>query len=103
MKGRNEDTSASETDTSMVILPSQKLKSWKKLRLEGKIGKWTKAQRMAARQINSGLAMTSAASLSVSQAESFFVQVSNTAMKINGIIAGDSATGRKPSVLLLNG
>ena len=39
--------------------------------------------------------MTSAASLSVSQAESFFVQVSNTAMKINGIIAGDSATGRK--------
>ena len=34
-------------------------------------------------------------SLSVSQAKSFFVQGANTAMKMNGTIAGDSATGCK--------
>ena len=43
VKGRNEDTSSAETDMTMVTLPSQKLKSWKKLRLEGTIGKWPEA------------------------------------------------------------
>ena len=33
MKGRNEDTSAAETDMTVVIIPSQKLKYWQKLRL----------------------------------------------------------------------
>ena len=32
-KGRNEDTSAAETDMTVVIIPSQKLKYWQKLRL----------------------------------------------------------------------
>ena len=40
-KGINEYTSAAETDMTMVTLPSQKLKSWQKLRLERTIGKWT--------------------------------------------------------------
>ena len=39
LKGINEDTSAAETDMTVVTLPSQKLKSWQKLRLEGTIGK----------------------------------------------------------------
>ena len=71
VKGINEDTSATETDMSVVTLPYQKLKSWKKLRLEGKIGKWTESQRVAAPQINEGLAVAAAASLSVSQADFF--------------------------------
>ena len=39
--------------------------------------------------------MTAAASLSVSQAERIFVRGANTAMKMNGDIAGDSTIGRK--------
>ena len=54
MKGRNEDTSAAETDMIVVNLPSQKLKAWQKLRLEGTIGKWPESQRVAAPQINGG-------------------------------------------------
>ena len=73
MKGINEYTSAAEIDTSVVTLPSQKLKVWQKLRLEGKNGKWPEAQRVESPQINAGSAATSAASLSVSQAEIFFV------------------------------
>ena len=54
MKGRNEDTSGAETDTSAVTLPSQNLKAWQKLRLEETIGKFPEAQRVAATPINSG-------------------------------------------------
>ena len=62
MKGRHEDTIASKTDMTVVTLQYQKLKSWQKLRLEGTIGKWPEAQRVAAPQINSGLAVTATAS-----------------------------------------
>ena len=65
-KGRNEDTSSVETDMTVVTPPSQKLKSWQKLRLEGTIVKWPEAQKVAAPQINVGSAVTAAASLSVS-------------------------------------
>ena len=52
VKGINEDASAAETDMTVVTLPSQKLKSWQKLRLGGTIGKWTEAHRVATPQIN---------------------------------------------------
>ena len=94
MKGRNKDTSAAETDMTVVTLPSQKLKSWQKLWLEGTVGKWPEARRVSATQINAISEVAVAASLSVSQVESFFVRGSNTAMKMNGAIAVDSATGR---------
>ena len=96
-KGRNEDTSAAETDMTVVTLPFQKLKSWQKLRLEGTIEKWPESQRVAAPQINAGSVVAAAVSLSVSQAESLFVRGANTAMIINSAISGDSATGRKNS------
>ena len=95
MKVRNQDTSVAETDMTVVTLPSQKLKSWQKLRLEGTIGKWIEAHRVATPQINTGLAVAAAASLSVSQAERFFVRGANTEMKMNGAIAEYSTTGRK--------
>ena len=95
MKGINEDTSSAETYMTMVNLPSQKLKSWQKLRLEGTIRKWPKAQRVETPQIKTGLVVAAAMSLSVSQAESFFVQDANTAMKMNSAVAGDSTTMRK--------
>ena len=93
-KRRNEGTSAAETDMTVVTLMYQKSKSWHKLWLEEKIGKCSEAQRVGTTQINTGLAVVVAASLSVSQAD-FFVQGANTAMKMNGAIAGYSATGRK--------
>ena len=89
MKVRNEEKSAAETDMRMVTLPSKKLKAWQKLRLEGKIGKWLEVKRVAEPHINAGSAVAAAASMSVSQAEIFFVRGENTAMKINGAIAGD--------------
>ena len=95
MRGRNEDTSVAETDMTAVTLPSQKLKSWQKLRFEVTIGKWLEAQRVASLQINSVSAMAAAASLPVSQDKRFFVQGANTAIKMNCTIAGDSATGWK--------
>ena len=95
VKGRNEYTSAAETDIPVVTLPSQKLKSCQKLRLEGTIGKCTKAQWVATPQINTGLEVAEAALLSVSQTEIFFMRGANTAMKINGAIALDSTTGRR--------
>ena len=49
---------------------------------------------MAAPQINAGSVVAAAASLSVKQAEIFFVRGANTAIKLNGAIAGDSATGQ---------
>ena len=75
VKGRNEDTRATETDMSVVTLTSQKLKSWQKLQLEGTIGKWTEAQRVEAPQINAGSALAAEASLSVSQAAIFLCKV----------------------------
>ena len=39
VNGINEEKSNAETDMSVVTLPSKKLKSWQKLRLEGKNGK----------------------------------------------------------------
>ena len=54
VKGRNEETSTAETYMSVVTLPSQYLKSWQKLRLEGIIDKWPEAQMVAAPQINAG-------------------------------------------------
>ena len=74
MEGTNKETSAVETDTSTVTLPSQKFKSRKNLRLEGKIGKWQEAQSVKAPQIHTGSAMEAALSMSVSQAERFFAQ-----------------------------
>ena len=94
-KGRNEYTSATETDMSVVTLPSQKLKAWQKLQLERTIGKWPEAHRVAEPQINVGSTLAAAASSSVSQAKRFFVQGANTAMKMNGSISGDLETGRK--------
>ena len=43
VKGRNEETSAAETDMSVVTLPNQKLKACQKLRLEGTISNWSEA------------------------------------------------------------
>ena len=99
VRERNEDTSAAETEMTMVTLPSQKLKSRQKLRLEETIGKCPEAQRLATPQINTGSTVAALESLSVSQAKSIFVRGANTAMKINGGIAGDSETGRKHSRL----
>ena len=48
---------------------------------------------MAEPQINAVSAVTEAASLSVSQSERVFVRGANTAMKMNGAIAGYSSTG----------
>ena len=79
---------------SVSTLPSQKLKIWQKLWLEGKIGKWPEAQKVAAPQINAGSLVEAATSMSVSQAEIFFVQGANTAMKMKCAIAGDLATRR---------
>ena len=74
MKGRNKETSAAETDMSVVTLPSQKLKSWKKLRLEVTIGKWLRAQRVAAPHINTGSEVAVAVPMSVSQDERFLCE-----------------------------
>ena len=79
---------------SVVTLPYQKLKAWKKLRLEVTIGKWPEAQGVAASRINFGSVVVVAASMLVSQAEIFFMQRSNIAMKITGAIEVNSATGR---------
>ena len=72
---------------SVVTLPSQKLKSWQKLRIEVTIGKWPKAQRVASPKINAGSAVAAAVSMSVSQDESSFVRDANTEMKMNSNIA----------------
>ena len=95
MKGKNEYTSAIETNMSVVTLTSQKLKYWQKIRLKGIIGKWPEAQRLATPQINSGLAVVAVESFSVSQAKRFLVRGANIAMEMNGTIAGYLATGRK--------
>ena len=50
---------------------------------------------MAETQINVVSAVVVEASMSVSQAKSFFVQGVNIGMKMTGAIAGNSATGRK--------
>ena len=75
MKGRNKETSATETDMIVVTFPSQKLKAWQKMRLEGTIGKCPEEQRVAASQIHEGSAVSAAASMSVSQAEIFLCEV----------------------------
>ena len=59
-------TSAAETDMNMVTLPSQKLRSWKKLRLEGTIGNWPEAQMVATPHTNTVSMVAAAASFSVS-------------------------------------
>ena len=41
VKGINKETSAAETDMSVVTLLSQSLKAWQKLRLEIIVGKLT--------------------------------------------------------------
>ena len=92
-KGKKQRKNAAEKDMSVVTLSSQKLKAWQKLRIEGKIGNWTEAQRVEAPKINEGSAVAAAASISVSQTESFFLIIANTVMKMNCAIAGDSATG----------
>ena len=79
----------------LVTLPSQKLKAWQKLRLEGKIWKWLDAQRVTEPQINARSGVSAEALLSVSQAEIIFLWGANTSMKINDTIAGDSATGKR--------
>ena len=80
---------------SVATLPYQNLKACQKLRLEGTIVKWPEPNMMAAPQINAISSVAAAASISVSHAKSFFVSGANTAIKTNGTIAGDSATGRK--------
>ena len=47
VKGRNQEKSAAEIDMSVVTLPYQKLKAWQKMWLEGTMGKWPEAQRVA--------------------------------------------------------
>ena len=95
MKGRNQETTSSETDMSVFTLPSQRFKACQKLWLEGKFGKWPETQRVEAPQINLGSVVAVAASMSVLQTESFFLRGANTAMKMNSAIAGDSKIGRK--------
>ena len=75
IKGINEDTSAAETDITVVTLPSQNFKSRQKLRLDGTIGKWLEAQRVAEPQINSGLVVVAVTSFLASQAKSFLWEV----------------------------
>ena len=72
VKGINEDTSAAETDMITVTLPSQKLKSWQKLRLEGTLGKCPEAHRVTTPQINTGSVVVAAASLLVSHSKIYF-------------------------------
>ena len=50
---------------------------------------------MAAPHITTGSSVEAAASISVSQAKIFFVRGANNAIKTNGAITGDSATGQK--------
>ena len=95
MKGINKGTSAAETDMSLVTLPYQNLKACHKLQLEGTIGKWLEAHRVAEPHINTISVMTVLASMSVSQYKIFLVQGANTAMKMNSAIVEDSATGQK--------
>ena len=95
MKGRNEETSATETDMNVVTLTYQKLKAWHKLRFEETIGKWTEAQSVSAPQINAIAAITVVASMSVSHNKIYLVQGANIAMKLNCAISGDTATGKK--------
>ena len=52
VKVRNEDTSASEIYMTVENLPSQKLKYWQKLQLEGTVGNWPEAQRAETPQKN---------------------------------------------------
>ena len=92
-KVRNKEKNAEEKDMSVVTLSSQKLKAWQKLRIEGTIGNWTEAQRVAEPKINEGSAVAAAASISVSQTERFFLRIANTVMKMNCAIAGHSSTG----------
>ena len=66
IKGINEYISAAEIDMSMVTFPYQKLKTCKKLQLEGTICKWAEAQRVEEPQISSGSAVSAVASMSVS-------------------------------------
>ena len=73
VKERNEETSTVETDMTVVTLSYQKLKSCQKMRLEGTIVKCPESQRVSTPQINTRSAVAEAASLSVSQADSFFV------------------------------
>ena len=80
---------------SVVTLPYKKFKAWQKMRLERKIVKWPEAQTVVTTHINVGSAVAAASSMAVSQAERIVVQVENTAMQINGAVAGDSETGRK--------
>ena len=69
------------------------------MKLEVTIGKLPEAQSVATPHINTGSAVAAAESLSVSQSKSFVVQGTNTEMKMNSSIAGDSATGQKKSWL----
>ena len=55
VKGRNEETSAVETDMSVFTLPYQKLKAWQKLWLEGTTVKCPESQTVASPPINVGL------------------------------------------------
>ena len=71
LQGRNKDTSAAETKKlAVVTLPTQKLKEWMKLQLMGTLGEWPVDQ-TAVIHHNAGAAVTAAASMTPSQAESF--------------------------------
>ena len=74
VKGRNEDTRAKKRH-DRGNHPISRVQILEKIRLEGTIGKWTEAQRVAAPQINAGSEVTAAKSLSVSQSESFLCEV----------------------------
>ena len=80
---------------SVVTLPYEKLKAWKKLWLEGTTVNWTEPQRVAVPQINVGSEVAAVVSMSLSQTEIFFVRGAKMAMKMNGAIAGDSETEQK--------
>ena len=95
LQGRNMNTSLAETKhLSAVTLPSQKLKEWCKLRLEGTLGKWP-VEKTEVVHHNAGAAVAAAASMTPSQAESFFVHGAATMMRMNGDLNATSPGGRK--------
>ena len=95
LQGRNKDTSLAETkNLAAVTLPSQKLKEWMKLRLEGTLGKWP-VDKTEVVHHNAGAAVAAAALMTTSQAESFFVHGAATMMQMNGDLNATSTSGRK--------
>ena len=95
MNVRNVEKSAAETDISVVTLPSQKLKAWKKMRLEETILQVAESPEGGRTSYKYGISgVSSGVNVSVT-VRKIFVRWENTEIKMNGAIAGDSETGRR--------